>query len=70
MERDATPQELEQAAIDATVFEEEQKANANKEILRKLQEIDSKSIRALREGNTVRIIMLEEEAVILRSKLS
>ena len=45
------------------------KQNRKQEILRQLEELDKKSIRSLREGNTERINKLEAEAVILRTEL-
>jgi len=43
--------------------------SANKAILAQLEEIDRKSIRALREGNNVRIAELENQAAALRLQL-
>jgi hypothetical protein len=42
---------------------------ANKAIYAQLRKVDAKSIRALREGNAVRIAELEAQAVALRSQL-
>jgi hypothetical protein len=44
-------------------------AEHNAPILLELQQIDAKSIRALREGNQERITALESQAVALRSQL-
>lgn len=41
----------------------------NKEIYKKLEEIDLKSIRALRTGDTNRLESLEQEAIVLRAQL-
>lgn len=41
----------------------------NSPIIEKLEEIDRKSIRALREGNSNRIASLEAEAIQLRAQL-
>lgn len=45
------------------------KEEYNAPILASLQVIDSKSIRALREGDSQRIAALENQAIILRGKL-
>ena len=49
--------------------EEEYKKNRIKEILSRLDEIDLKSIRALRANDTVYLEMYEEEAEALRKEL-
>lgn len=67
VERDATPDE--QAAIDAIRSAPISAEVHNAPILAALAEIDSKSIRALREGNQARIDALESEAVVLRIQL-
>jgi hypothetical protein len=60
--RDFTQEELAEAQrIDPKHF--------NKKILTELEELDRKSIRALREGNTARIEELEQQAVALRLQL-
>lgn len=41
----------------------------NAPILASLEDIDKKSIRALREGNDVRIAELEQQAAVLRLKI-
>lgn len=41
----------------------------NTNILQQLEEIDKKSIRPLRDGDTVRVQALEDEAIALRSQL-
>lgn len=45
------------------------KEEHNASILAQLVEIDTKSIRALREGNTQRIQALESQAAMLRTQL-
>lgn len=55
------PEKAEYSEQDADVFREE--------LLIKLEELDKKSIRALREGNEVRLMMLEQQAEKLRSML-
>lgn len=65
--------DTEQAQLDAIHVAESRIANAaarvRKEIMDALAEIDSKSIRAIRAGDTERIAALEAEAIILRGKL-
>lgn len=65
--RDATT--AEQAVIDAMRNAPVSNEVYNAPIFAALAEIDSKSIRALREGNQVRIDALESEAVVLRIQL-
>lgn len=56
--------------LDAIVgYSEEYLKQANAEIYKKLDEIDTKSIRALRTGDTNRLESLEQEAVALREQL-
>lgn len=50
-------------------YEFAQNKLSNKTIYDQLDDIDLKSIRALRTNNTVRLEELEQEAVILRNKL-
>jgi len=40
------------------------------EILGQLNDIDAKSIRALREGNQDKLHLLEQQAVVLRAELT
>ena len=53
------------------IFEkfEDTKEGKKAEILKQLEELDKKSIRSLREGNTERINKLETEAKALRTEL-
>jgi len=66
-ERDSTPEEDAQRELDL------QRVNPhsahNERILSLLRQVDAKSIRALREGDSARITTLEEEAADLRSQL-
>jgi len=66
-ERDATPDELAEIESRRTAGPSSEMLNAP--ILAALSEIDRKSIRALREGNTVRIAELEQQAAALRNQL-
>lgn len=66
-ERDCTPEE--QAEIDARRAAGPSPDEVNAPILASLEEIDRKSIRALREGNSVRIAELESQATELRLQL-
>lgn len=45
-------------------------ARTRADVLAELASIDMRSIRALREGNTVRIAELEAQAVALRAELA
>lgn len=65
--RDCTPEE--QADIDARRAAGPTASEVNPEILMRLEIIDRKSIRALREGDQARIASLEAEAAALRMQL-
>ncbi len=63
-------QDLDQWAIDlAPEYRKQQDALANAPIFAQLDEIDLKSIRALRAKDDVRLANLEAQAVALRAKL-
>lgn len=64
--RDATAEEEAQVQMDALDAETKNIIDFNKDIIRQLKELDSKSIRALREGNQERIQALEAECAYLR----
>lgn len=66
-ERDCTIEE--QAEIDARRSAGRSAEEINREIMLKLESIDKKSIRALREGDAARIDALESEASELRLQL-
>lgn len=53
----------------STLYQQEQFGIVNREILLQLEEIDKKSIRALRSGDAVRLQQLENEAELLRQQL-
>lgn len=53
---------IEEREVSAEIF--------NAPILTRLQELDAKSIRALREGNTERLQALEAQAQALREQLA
>lgn len=56
--------------LDAVVgYSDEYLKQENSDIYRKLDEIDMKSIRALRTGDTSRLESLEQEAIALRAQL-
>ena len=50
-------------------LEEENQRRTNQMIYNALNEIDRRSIRAIREGDATRIANLEAEAVLLRAQL-
>lgn len=52
-----------------SLWEKEQFEAINADILKQLEEIDSKSIRALRTNDTAKLDELEQQAVILRQQL-
>lgn len=64
--RDAT--EEEQVAI-LSASSDNTFDSKNSDLLMQLEDIDKRSIRALREGNTARIQELETQAAILRLQL-
>lgn len=65
--REATVDE--QNEIDARIASPISKELVNAPILSALLDIDRKSIRALREGDSVRVKSLEDEAIELRKQL-
>jgi len=65
-----TEKELAQWAIDLEpLYVKQQKEIINKPIIQQLEEIDAKSIRALRTNDIGRLQSLEEQAVELRKQL-
>lgn len=62
-------QEWKQDPVVVKQYEYENNKQINKEIYDKLDEIDKKSIRALRTNDTNRITALESQAVDLRKQL-
>lgn len=53
----------------STLYQQEQFNAVNKEVLLQLEEIDKKSIRALRVNDSPRLEELEAQAVLLRQQL-
>lgn len=64
-ERDMTPQEEDQRLIDMAPNLNQH----NAPILAQLEVLDAKSIRPLREGDTVRVAAIEAQAAALRAQL-
>lgn len=72
----AEPQPSEQDLLDwaqeqevITAYTKQRNSDLNAPILKQLDELDNKSIRALRSNDTVRLQELEAQAVALRAQL-
>jgi hypothetical protein len=64
-----TDEELLQREVDEFAHQQAKVKKHNRKILERLEDIDRKSIRAMREGNEARLEALEQEAALLRADL-